>query len=249
MPDLIEISGTGEVDRHVSDRKGSIVMIIEPGNVMYCGKIHGLFGYRVGAKAVGLKRIIADFIRYESEMGRRPFVFIISGTSMNEQDPPFDMSGGYVVHSTDLRSGTQIRETGMLYSWKALRSKNIEFAEFGRGELGEPEDYRDLIDFGVMGHIAPEIVVASKQKGRFCREDETYTPGIRFYIPIDKITSSVNCISFLGRPTIRSSLDIASIGYRTVLGDSAHAWTPRAFTEYADRIIRSGDSCGGPDVA
>ncbi|MBN1918225.1 MAG: hypothetical protein JW889_09970 [Verrucomicrobia bacterium] len=219
--------------------------MIENSKESFSGQVlEGLFGYRLGRNWPNINDTVRDFLDYESSQNRTPFVFITTGASLPAPSPIKGTADGaeeWVVHSTDADAANAILEQGCLYSHRQLREQGVEFRAFGRHVLGEPPDYFDLIQFSSLGGIGPELVVASKQHGRFCSESDSYDPGAPFYFRVASLQKQPSHIRFMGGHAVRGHLELKHGEYRTVsraeLPDTT-SWTPRTFTEAADGLFR-----------
>lgn len=181
---VITIDQPQDIGTYVQCAPDPIILVIEPGRGMFCGLIQGpIYGYRIGIETPGLGEVIRDFQDYESAQGRTPLVFILRGLSL---PAPLATAAensvlpDWVVHSTDADAAESILRTGCLHSARRLQHLGIVFRPFGRAVLSEPADYYNLINLAPAEGYGPEIVVASKQQGRFCSEKDSYHPGVQF---------------------------------------------------------------------
>lgn len=239
MNDLIKIQDLLDISPYLERVKKPIVLVIDGGNILFCGQIlDGLFGYRIGIETGNLDGIIRDFHDYESSQGRTPLVFIFSRFSLSAPIRKNTADSNWVVHSTDDGCGQSILRKGMLCSHHHLRAMGIAFRQFGREVLGEPFDYFDLINFASCDGCGPEIVVASKEHGRFCTEDDEYHPGKRFYFRVADLQRQPGYTRFMGGQAIHGNLLLDRVDHCVVsVADlpEKQSWTPRAFTEEANQ--------------
>jgi hypothetical protein len=154
-------------------------------------------------------------------------------------------SEDWVVHSTDARAATTICEERCLRSSLSLQYQGIVFREFGREELIEPIDYWNLIHFSGVACCGPEVVVASKEHGRFCSETDEYHPGTRFYFRVSSLQEQAGYTPFMGCHTVRDRLSLDRVDHRIISSSDLRKkpwWTPRTFTDEANRMFREGFS-------
>ena len=178
MCDFIQISNLSEMRPIAAAANAPVVFVLDQGDAIVCGckATDGIFGYRVGDQVANVAAMIRDFRSYEARQGRTPLVFLLPGTSIPPAPRERD-AAGWVVHSTDSEAGNRILRSGLLCSRNHLNKLGIRFRAFGRTELGEPHDYADLVNFANPHEPWAEVVVASKQHGRFCSENDRYSPG------------------------------------------------------------------------
>lgn len=143
----------------------------------------------LGRKIPCLKQRLADFLSYESEMGRTVIVSFpedidtksfIKESLDNAQpsDVVRNEDQKWIVHSTDLEAWENIRKEGILKSGRELHSGTGT----GFRLLGEPPEYDEYIMFGNIDSPAPEFVVASRKAGKILTDPEMeYQPGVRLY--------------------------------------------------------------------
>jgi hypothetical protein len=241
MNNLIEIQDLQDIKPHVEAANEPIILVIEAGDEWFYGQVlDGVFGYRMGAETPKIRTIIRDFLKYETTQGRTPIVFLFRGisfpTTMQDQNDSF--LENWVVHSTDHVAGKSILSSKRLYSHTCLQGQRISFRPFGREVLGEPPDYFDLINFAAVDGYGPEIVVASKEHGRFCSEMDEYHPGLRFYFKVTSLQKQAGYTPFMGGHAVRGSLSLDRVDHYIITPSDLKerpSWTPRTFTEAANQ--------------
>ena len=236
----IRIENLSDVAGCVQDAAEPVVLVIEPGDVSFCGQvIDGLYGFRMGDRTPNLETIVRDFRNYEAPQGRTPMVFALKGALIPTTDQDAgNSSAEWVVHSTDGDAGESILCSGRLLSHKRLREEGISFRAFGRGVLGEPPDYFNLIQFANAEEYGAEIVVASKEHGRFCSDADEYNPGVRFYFRVESLKEQPGYTAFMGGHAMRDGLSLDQIDYVNIRVEDLPEkppWTPRKFTDAANR--------------
>jgi hypothetical protein len=241
MNEWIAIQHLREIERFASITNRPIVLVLEAGEASFCGQVHeGIFGYRMGSGTPGIRAIVKDFCDYARAQGRTPLLFALGDVSLLGEIQERDGAplANWVVHSTDQDAGASICNTRRLWSRNGLRSQGIAFRSFGRAVLGEPSDYSDLVNFAPVSVDGPEIVVASKEHGRFCSTDDLYHPGTRFYFKVSSLQTQSGYTRFMGGHAVRDSLWLDQVEHHLV--SLAHllerpSWTPRTFTKEANR--------------
>ncbi|MCC7409695.1 MAG: hypothetical protein IT442_16640 [Phycisphaeraceae bacterium] len=215
----------------------------------------GLFYYGYRSSHERLEEILADFLRYESARRRVPILFATTGIDLGSlcrralQSTPGPSTlrpsdPRWLVHSTCLTAGHEIRRDGAIKSyarlcaegrrpaWHALRSES----------LGELPEYADQINLGRTGSPWVEVVPASHAAGEFLSPDSTYTPGWRFYFDAHELIRSGRVIRAVGEFKVEhelplSGLCVAQIDRQAVDPDGrVSEWTPRQFTAIADQV-------------
>lgn len=248
MCDFIQISNLSEMRPITAAANAPVVFVLDQGDAIVCGckATDGIFGYRVGDQVANVSAMIRDFRSYEARQGRTPLVFLLPGTSIPPAPRERD-AAGWVVHSTDSEAGNRILRSGLLCSRNHLNKLGIRFRAFGRTELGEPHDYADLVNFANPHEPWAEVVVASKQHGRFCSENDRYSPGVRLYFRIQALIDQPNYTRFLGGHAIRDFVELERVEHLAVTLENLGRrpdWTPSAFSREADRLFErlSGDA-------
>ena len=245
MHEIIMLETMEDAKAFVQNAYHPIVLMMDPDDVSFCGHVIGdVFGYRMGIETPNIRDVIRDFIDYESLHNRTPLVFMLKGTSFPAPSPADAGSqpqNDWVVHSTDVQAGEGVLTSGFLYSRRRLEEDNVTFRNFGRAAIGEPTDYSDLVNFATIDGYGPEIVVASKEHGRFCSEGDSYCPGARFYFRVGSLQQQPGYTRFMGGHAVRDSLPLDQVNHCVVtVTDVAQrpSWTPKAFTEVANKAFK-----------
>lgn len=246
MVEPIRIQRLEDVTAFVDKVDKPIVMLVEHGKGIICGSMfRGVIGYRVGTATPNIRQVINDFLNYETAQRRTPLLFALGDCALPLEHVPAQDDPEWLVHSTDDSAGQSVLETGCLYSRAALKAQGTAFRAFGREVLGEPADYHDLINLSPLDSCAPEIVVASKEHGRFCSEEAHYHPGIRFCFCVQDLVTQPGFVRFMGGIAIRHSLQLGSIRHVTVSASElpqSSSWTPKSFTAAANGLFRQKQS-------
>lgn len=240
MKTSMTIGDLSEIRERIAGIENPIVFIVEEGTGSFCGQVvDGTFGYRVGHQHPNVSAMIRDFQAYEARQGRVPLVFVFADAAIPHAMPD-NPQDGWVVHATDPAAGASILAMRRLCSRHYLRSCGTAFRTFGRQELGEPPDYADLVNFAPLRQSWAEAVVASKQHGKFCSETDAYTPGVRFYFNIGSLMAQPNYEAFLGGHALRGFVELEHVIHCVVTATEVSGtgvWTPKSFTEAADRLF------------
>jgi hypothetical protein len=216
----------------------------------------GLFYYRHPADDPQVDEVLADFLRYENEQGRVPFLFAPDGFDIEGRAahamamiPPLPLLRPsdplYLVHSTSRAAGDEIRRDGAVFSYALLceQGRAPQWHRLRSAALGEPAEFADQINLGRLGDPWVEVVPASHVVGRFLGPDDPYEPGWRFYFDTRKLLESGRAIRWCGAIKVRRMLPLAGVCVALIdaaavaarRGDSS--WTPRRFTREADQIL------------
>lgn len=131
---------------------------------------------------------------------------------------------------------------GKLKCFRKLKEEGyFNSKRLGHSQIGEPEDFKEHINFAPWQSIWAEVVVSSNQKNRFVTPDEVYEPGYRFYFDAAQIGENKKLLrTGNGIPTCHEILDIEPymVTYETAKSLSEFApdnWTPKSFTEIANK--------------
>jgi len=160
----------------------------------------GSFSARFGRRVKHLEASLIDFIHYENRYGRMVILsfpedmnidrfieraqYIVPGPDIVRPEDP-----KVIVHSTTLEAWNKIHSDEQLKSATELSQTGVQLghkldssSELGQYLKYEPVEYSDYIMFGNIDSVAPEIVVASNQAGRFIMDAHAvYEPGVRLY--------------------------------------------------------------------
>jgi hypothetical protein len=239
----IHINTIDEIESYIKYTSNPILLIVKKGSAssgFYGEVFKNIFGSIFGDETKGLRRIIRNFFDYEYKMGREPFVFILGGAIIDDEDMNIDNDDDkWVVHSTDKDALESIIKTGELLSRIELEKRGIKYLGFGREILNEPYDYYDLIEFGSI-NMQTEIIVASKEKKKFVTENEEYIPGGRIYIKKETLFEQTDYIEFLNHHCIKGHLHLNNVEYCivTVKDFEIKGWTPKSFLEEANKLFQ-----------
>ena len=223
----------------------------------------GPFGVVAGRRMPDLPSRLCDFLRYEHRHGRQVILAFPEGVDAGEivrsawqataderavraSDPPV------VVHSTTGEAWKAIERDGMLKSAARLRAEGYlsasplpETSELSGYYCGEPGEYADYIMFGGLGHPSVESILVSKERGSFCLDrDVRYEPGVRLYLDLHAvIRDGLGVRDGLHLAKVRDHLPLTpylihAIGVADIQGDRLQEWTPRLFTQEADRAFQ-----------
>jgi len=141
---------------------------------------------------------LCDFIGYEESYGKNiildlskeDFGLAKQNDSNHHYQDKFirDYEPEILMHSTTWSSWEQIKSDGLLKSWNMVKKSNPDFEKEPIGkQLGDPQNYCDYIMFSD-GHVAGEIVVASKLHGYIEMDiNKEYQTGARLYFDMKKI--------------------------------------------------------------
>ena len=226
----------------------------------------GPFSARFGRQVAHLELRLADFLRYEhahhrtvilsfpedmdgdtyvaQALSRTPAAHIV-----RPEDPPV------IVHTTTLRAWESILSDGELKaaSELAVRGQRTPDNSDAPSEIdqylsNEPPEYKSYIMFGEMDSIAPEMVVASYQAGRFVLDEQAmYEPGVRLYFDNHRIIrdglgtrDGLHLIKVHRRlplqPYLLAAIRVVDLAPETKV---AH-WTLRAFVDRANEAFKNG---------
>jgi hypothetical protein len=235
----IHINEIEEIKNHTASVKNPILFIIKEGMERFYGRINGKFGFIYGDKQKGLKKILNNFIEYESKTEREPFIFLLKNAKINENDFEISNNDGWIVHSTDKKAFESIIKMEKILSRIELDKQKIKYLDFGREHLNEPYDYYDLVEFGEINSSAGEVVVASKTQNRFANENDEYNPGGRIYIKKETLTKQNGYVDFLDHYCIKGMLDLTKVEYKIISTDDfdKRKWTPKIFSEEANKLF------------
>jgi len=231
-----------------------------PGN---CRSRSGCFRCTVGMENDSLLMSTGDFLRYESAHGRTVIVSCPDDLDIDElvrkairQTPaPTVVRAAdprWLVHSTPRERWPIIRACGELRSSACLHREGVDWKEVGFSQLGEPDEYREYVVLGDVGHVGCEHVVASHQRGVvFTDENAPYRPGVRLYFDAHRIIRDGLAVRDGLHPLkVRDRLPLdpyraAAIGIRDVDPEQkTRDWTPRTLLDAAN--VRFADIAGGP---
>ena len=227
------------------------------------GRPNGPFGVQAGRRVPDLAQRLCDFIRYERSHGRQVILAVPEGVdseamvrsaweitedkrAVRADDPPV------VVHSTSQEAWLVIQRDGMLKSTARLRAEghlsafsSVETSAVAHYQQNEPEEYADYIMFGHLGNPVVECITVSKQCGDFSLDpDARYTPGVRLYFDLHAIIrDGLGVRDGLHLVKVRDHLPftpylLGTVGVQDIAaGAPGKEWTPRLFTQEADRIF------------
>jgi hypothetical protein len=234
------------------------------------------FGAQAGQRVPDLARRLCDFIRYERSYERQVIVAVPEGMDVEAMirsaweatadkrtiraDDP-----AVVLHSTSQEAWSVIQRDGVLKSTARLRaegspagSSSAEPSAVALYQQNEPEEYADHIMFGHVGNPAVECIMASKQCGDLRLDpDAGYTPGVRLYFDLHAIIrDGLGVRDGLHLVKVRNHLRLTpyllgAVGLEDIAADGpGKDWTPRLFTQQADRSFeqqrcRPVGDCGG----
>jgi hypothetical protein len=248
------------------DRGWSCFRLLDrEGETLFTGRApNGLFVAAAERRVPDLAWRVCDFIRYERgqgrqvildgpkeadcvEMIRRAWESTVDERAIRANDPPV------VVHSTPREAWPAIERDSMLKSTARLRAEGCvstplpaETSEVAQYQDGEPAEYADHIMFGQPGNPVVECIIVSKQRGSFCLDaDARYTPGVRLYFDLHAIIrDGLGVRDGLHLVKVRDHLPLARyllgvVGVEDIHSDRpGEEWTPRLFTEEADRTFQ-----------
>lgn len=232
----------------------SFIIVAGGGTQCFTGRSgEGPFVARMGDGVPGVAQRLADFLRYESRHGRQIIVEIPGGSAafiaaalaatptaelLRADDPPV------IVHATSCAAWAEIQRAGRLQASARLpREEKAEEAltEIDHYNRNEPPEYAEYIMFGTPGTPAPELIVLSKLLGRFCMDaDVPYEPGVRLYLDNHRIIrDGLGVRDGLHQIKVHDQLPLAPylLAAISVADLAPAAWTPRRFTEEADRCF------------
>lgn len=210
-----------------------------------------------GREDTGCEEGIADFIRYENGCGRT--VILVSDDrdsithtvkdalscvppsgTIRAGDPPC------LIHSTTAAAWRAIEDSGELVARAFLPegggpSGMAEGDRVGSYMAAEPPEFADYVMFGAVGGGETELVVASRQHGRFDVDlDAPYEPGARLYLDNRAIIRDGLAVrDGLHAMKVRERLPlsrylIAVVTPADLVPDGGNTWTPNSFAQRAN---------------
>ncbi len=212
----------------------------------------------VGRCFTSMETRLADFLKYETDHGRRVIVSFppdvdadsvvrraVECTPDRSTVRPDDPL--WWVHSTSVENWAKIRGCGELRSHERLRREDLSRGAVGLFVFGEPADYAEYVMLAWALWVSPEHVVSSQQKGRLITEEDTpYTPGVRLYFDGHRIIRDGLAISdglHMLKVHDHLSLEpylVAAIGARDVdPSGEVEVWTPWTFLNRANDCFAS----------
>jgi hypothetical protein len=227
---------------------------------------NGLFLIQAARRVPHLADRLCDYLRYEHGYGRQTIVAAPPGGEdtvliARAWEPTADArtlrayDPAVVVHATSPEAWHAIARDGMLKSTARLRkegawppARRSAPSPIAQYQRDEPRDYHAHIMFGELGQYWPELIVLSKHTGAFCTDSEVaYTPGVRLYLDLHAIIrdglgvrDGVHQVKVHDHLPLVPYLLGAVTAEDLVLQEPARTWTPRTFTEAADRQILPG---------
>jgi len=217
---------------------------------------NGVYSVQFGRRTPDLTTRVADFIRYETSMGRTTLLcteypfdveshvkHALASTPAPERPRPRDPR--IVVHSTTADRLRSIMDCGAILPAAAVRQRLPEMALVGFEEFGEPEDYTRFVYFAPYGSPVGEVVVHSHQEGRVVTDfDALYTPGGRIYLDFlamlhDGVLrrDGIHVAKAHGAVALPSfCVDIITA---PDIPESSQRWTPGTFSRAADALFAS----------
>ena len=231
--------------------------IIEDGDPFVGLSKTDLFHYKFRRDDPNIEAIVADFLRYENDHGCTPILFFPEDMDIDNfvrhalrtTPPPHvirDTDPKYLLHSTSLRAGEQILRDQELKSFAVLSRDHparLDWHGLRSSSLGEPAEYADQINLGLMDNPGGETVQASHAAGRFLSPDDSYTPGFRFYFDGHRIIKDKLDVRIAWTVKVRNRLPldpylVAAISVTDVNPRrETENWTPRLFTEQANIVF------------
>jgi len=193
-----------------------------------------------------------DFIGYEESYGKNMILDVSkedyhlakrSYGNHHYQDKYIrDYEPEILVHSTTWKSWEKIKLEQSLKSWNILKSENSDFETEPIGkQLGDPQNYCDYIMFS-NGHVAGEVVVASKQHGHIeMNPQKEYQTGARLYFDMKKIAEDGLLVRDGAHLKVKHQLPLENyliwVGTWENTGLSNQISTPLEFTIKANQIF------------
>jgi hypothetical protein len=194
---------------------------------------------------------IADFLRYESRLGRTTLVYGEYGCDIDEMireslavtpgpSLPREYDPRVVVHSTPSDRLELIMSSGAILPSSDIRRSEPSMRLVGFEDLGEPPEYIDFVHFSELGSATGEVIVLSHRDGRINTNfDAEYEPGGRIYLRFDSLLADGQLwrdglhMAKAHGPVALDRHSIEVIAPADVPNESGQ-WTPRAFAAAAD---------------
>lgn len=214
----------------------------------------GLYVATCGRQTPRLAERLGDFLRYESDQGRKVIVdcletadaevFIreaLAQTAQTTTIRPDDPR--WVVHSTTREAWAAIEECGELRCAALLAAADAMPSVLGELLLGDPPDYAQHVALGTVDAIGPEFVVACRQAGTMLPDPDTeYEPGVRLYFDAHRIIrdglavrDGLHTLKVRGRLTLQPYLVAAVAAEDLPPLSTDQRWTTSLFLERANR--------------
>ena len=237
-------------------RASCMVLLDADDSNFYNGMMpYGLYVVRFGRRTPRLTHRIADFLRYESALGRTTIVWSEYPCDVDQTiqkalrtTPAPRLRREYdplvAVHSTPENRVAGIVGAGEIRPASMLRRAGTVVRPVGFEVLGEPPEYIDMVHFTELGSATGEVVVLSHRDGRINTNfSAPYTPGARIYVDFDRLLSAgILCRDGLHVAMTRGpvSLERYAIDLLTEgdLPPRSEPWTPASFAEAADTEFR-----------
>lgn len=233
------------------DRSWTILAIDEnvQGMLFQQRSNHGCYVVSMTPTYAFFKELLADFIQYETDHGRR--IILISKDDMSlefkthyKETALCTSDSRFLIHSTTLSSYEKILSDGLLKSPNRLKREGYSVNPIGLEPLGEPDDYLDHIMFAG-GGVAPEIVVNSRLCGGVNYDPHAqYKPQARLYFDGHRmvldglIVRNVASMVFDSVPLKPYMLKAVFAGdLQLPVGDAG--WTPSSFFKCADDYMKN----------
>lgn len=234
------------------ERPSCMVLLGSDDSNYYNGRqANGLYSARFGRTTPLLTHRIADFLRYETAMGRTTLIYSEYACDLDRvvreslettpaPDLPRDYDPPIVVHSTPLDRFRSIVSAGAILPSATLQRTGNRTRLIGFENLGEPPDYIEFVHFSEIGSATGEIIVLSHHDGRINTDfDAPYTPGARIYLDFKLLRSDgrirrdgLHMAKAYGPVELgRYAVDTLTA---TDLPQRDSEWTPRLFAEAAD---------------
>lgn len=195
---------------------------------------------------------LMDFLGYEESYGKNIILDVSKEdfelAKQNYRNHHFqeecirDYEPTVLVHSTTWISWEQIKSSGSLKSWNMVKIDNPDFEKEPIGkQLGDPQNYCDYIMFSD-GHVASEIVVASKLHGYIEMDvNKEYQTGARLYFDMQKIAEDGLLVRDGAHLKVKDQLPIEKyliwVATWENTGLSSQTSTPMAFTTAANKMF------------
>ena len=236
----------------VEKRPSCLVFLNADDSHYYNGRLSNeLYSVRFGRQTPMLIHRIADFLRYETKLGRSTLIYseyrcdiegMIRQAIAVTPDPSLrrEYDPSVLVHSTTDDRLECIRSSGAILPSSMLRQSQHTMRLVGFEDLGEPPEYIDFVHFAELGSATGEVIVLSHRDGRINTDfDAEYTPGARIYLSFDSLLADgklwrdgLHVVKALG-PVALARYSIETITWRD-FPNSATPWTPRSFATAAD---------------
>ena len=215
---------------------------------------NGVYALRFGRCTPDLDARIADFLRYETAMGRttlvyREYDFDVAGriaVALARTPPssvPRPTDPRVVVHSTTHDRLASILHDGKILPAVAARERLPSVRPIGFLAFGEPDEYDRYVYFSAFGSASGELVVASHQRGRVHTDpDARYEPGGRIYLDFRAMLSD----GLIHRDGVHvgkaaGAVALARYAVTTITagecGGEREPWTPGLFARAADELF------------